>query len=85
MCQSPTVTNLPDVSQDGTAVKTTLFDKCKNNTEVILYAVEGGGHAWPGGVQYFPEFLIGKTSRDFNASEVIWEFFRKHTLSASAG
>jgi len=44
--------------------------------EVVLYAVEGGGHTWPGGIQYLPEFVIDKTSREFNVSEVIWEFFK---------
>jgi polyhydroxybutyrate depolymerase len=48
-------------------------------TEVILYSVDGGGHTWPGGFQYLPAWLIGKTSRDIDANEVIWEFFKKHT------
>jgi polyhydroxybutyrate depolymerase len=42
---------------------------------VVLYTVTGGGHTWPGGMQYAPPFLIGRTSRDFSASEAVWKFF----------
>jgi poly(3-hydroxybutyrate) depolymerase len=38
----------------------------------------GGGHTWPGGYQYLPEFLIGRTSRDFKATSIIWNFFNAH-------
>jgi polyhydroxybutyrate depolymerase len=37
--------------------------------------VNGGGHAWPGGMQYLLASVIGKTSKNMDASEVIWEFF----------
>jgi len=46
--------------------------------EVVLYTVQGGGHTWPGGQQYAPESLIGKTCRAFSASDHIWEFFSRH-------
>ena len=36
----------------------------------LIIAVIGGGHTWPGGLQYLPEAIIGKTSREFNASVV---------------
>jgi polyhydroxybutyrate depolymerase len=45
--------------------------------DVVLCGVEGGGHTWPGGEQYLAEWIIGKTNGDFDASEVIWEFFKK--------
>ncbi|MBN2463638.1 MAG: hypothetical protein JXB43_08600 [Dehalococcoidia bacterium] len=28
---------------------------CQNVAEVILYAIDGGGPTWPGGLQYLPE------------------------------
>jgi polyhydroxybutyrate depolymerase len=49
---------------------------------VVLYTIEGGGHTWPGGWQYYPEERIGKTCRDINASELMWEFFARHRRSA---
>jgi len=61
---------------DDTEVEEKIYRDGKDGTEVILYTVEGGGHTWPGGWQYLPENIVGKTCRDINASEVIWKFFR---------
>ncbi len=78
---SPQVTQLPDKDpSDGTTVRVETYGGCQDNVEVILYAVEGGGHTWPGGLQYLPQSIIGRTSRDFNASEVIWQFFQEHPM-----
>ncbi|MBW1972604.1 MAG: phospholipase, partial [Deltaproteobacteria bacterium] len=44
-----------------------------------LYGIEGGGHTWPGGYQYLPERIIGKSSKDIDASKVIWNFFKRHS------
>jgi polyhydroxybutyrate depolymerase len=66
----------PDRSPaDGTRIWRMEYDHCLNNTRVILYEVEGGGHTWPGANQYLPKFLIGRLSRDMQASEVIIDFF----------
>jgi polyhydroxybutyrate depolymerase len=76
----PVVTEMPDLDpEDGTRITRKEYNDCIDGTEVILYSVDGGGHTWPGGVQYLPSLIIGKTSRDIDASEVIWSFFRKHT------
>lgn len=47
-------------------------------TEVVFYKVEGGGHTWPGSRWALPSLLFGKTTRTFNATRVIWEFFASH-------
>ncbi|HPO86033.1 MAG TPA: PHB depolymerase family esterase [Candidatus Hydrogenedentes bacterium] len=80
-CQSePRVEFLPDLSPgDGTRIRVERYDGGREGSEVVLYAVEGGGHTWPGGPSYLPKWLIGKTSRDIQASEVIWDFFKKHS------
>lgn len=78
---TPVVTQLPDKDpSDGTRVKMETYGGCQDGGEVVLYAVEGGGHTWPGGPQYSPESIIGRTSRDFDASEVIWQFFQEHPI-----
>jgi len=70
---------LPDVDpQDGTRIRREVYAESAGGSEVILYAVEGGGHTWPGGGQYLPEWLIGKTSHDLDASLVVWDFFARH-------
>jgi polyhydroxybutyrate depolymerase len=74
----PTVRDLPIRSEDSTCVRVESFTQCSGNSEVIMYVIEGGGHTWPGGWQYFPERIIGKTSRNIDASEEIVAFFRRH-------
>lgn len=54
------------------------WEGSKPGAELLLYAVEGGGHTWPGGPQFLPVDVIGHVSRDFNATEMIWEFFKSH-------
>lgn len=70
---------LPDVDPaDGTRVHFEEREGCADGTRVALYRVEGGGHTWPGGRQYLPERVVGRVSRDIDASEVIFEFFASH-------
>ncbi len=68
---------------DGTKVWKQVYDRGKNGTAVVYYEIRGGGHTWPGGAQYAPEFLVGKTSKDLNACQVIWQFFKQHPKSPS--
>ena len=78
---SPVITQLPDKDPyDGTEVRKEVYGGCEGGAEVVLYAIEGGGHTWPGGLQYLPESVIGRTSREFKASEVIWQFFKEQPM-----
>jgi polyhydroxybutyrate depolymerase len=52
------------------------YRDCDDDVEIIFYTVEGGGHTWPGG----RPTLVGKTSKDIHASQVMWEFFARHPL-----
>ena len=72
---SPTVTDLPDTEDDGTTVQIYNYPNCSGETAVRLYRIEGGGHTWPGAREDLPEVLVGKTSKEFVACDVIWEFF----------
>jgi polyhydroxybutyrate depolymerase len=47
-------------------------------SDVIFYRVDGAGHTWPGGKQYLPKLLIGTTTRSFDATTTIWQFFAGH-------
>jgi polyhydroxybutyrate depolymerase len=79
-CESkPATGTLPDKDpKDGCTVRWSRWSKGRDNTEVLLYTIEGGGHTWPGGPQYLPERTIGKVCRDFDATEAIWDFFKTH-------
>ena len=77
-CQGdPSVEALPSVG-DGTVVHRFDFPSCAASTEVVFYQVDNGGHTWPGGKQYLPRPVIGPTSRAFDASELIAQFFLTH-------
>jgi len=55
-----------------------VYPDGRDGTEVVLVRLEGGGHTWPGGAQYLPETLIGRVCHDFDATALIWEFFKTH-------
>jgi polyhydroxybutyrate depolymerase len=75
----PEITPLPDVDpDDGTRVVLQRYNGCRDGASVLLYEVQGGGHTWPRGVQYLPQWLIGRTSRDLDANAAIWAFFASH-------
>jgi polyhydroxybutyrate depolymerase len=82
-CQvQPDITRLSERNhEDGTAVWVETYSGFSAGTEVVLYGIDGGGHTWPGGYQYADESLIGKTSREFDASEIIWQFFEEHPMN----
>lgn len=68
------ILQLPNVADDGTTVERTRFQFCADGVEIRLYAVEGGGHAWPGSPVDLPT-AFGLKSRDMDATQVITEFF----------
>ncbi|MGD8558397.1 MAG: PHB depolymerase family esterase [Gammaproteobacteria bacterium] len=73
----PLMTAVPNTDlRDGTSVTRLAYDgHCVSGYPVILYAVTGGGHTWPGN-QYQPRADdAGKTSQDIDASELIWTYF----------
>lgn len=77
----PVKTTEPDKDpNDGTTITKEAHSPCSADTEVLLYTIDQGGHTWPGGDQYLNEKIIGKTSRDMDASEVLWEFFKRHPM-----
>ena len=55
-----------------------LWADGKNDSEVVLCRVVGGGHTWPGSALPFYLFFLGNVCLDFNASQMIWQFFKNH-------
>jgi len=77
---APEVKTLPDRFDDGTHVRREIWTGGKDDTEVDVYTIEGGGHTWPGGPQYLPKVIVGKASQNLNATRTIWEFFQAEQL-----
>ena len=48
-----------------------------------FYRIGGGGHSWPGSWFFtLIGFIVGPTATSINATDIIWDFFDKHHLSA---
>ena len=76
-----TVKILPDKdTRDGTVGFLVTYDCPDPDNEVLLVSIQGGGHTWPGAEASLPGIHEGKTSRDLNASQFIWDFFSRHKL-----
>lgn len=77
--ETPTSGAIPDRDpNDGCTATWSSWSQGRNGTEVKLYRLEDGGHTWPGGPQYLSNNVIGRVCRDFDATELIWDFFRQH-------
>jgi polyhydroxybutyrate depolymerase len=76
---TPTVSEytVDTAANDGTRARVARYAAASSEVEVVLITIEGGGHTWPGGEQYLPEAIVGRTSRDFSAATVIWEFLKR--------
>jgi polyhydroxybutyrate depolymerase len=82
-CDSqPVISNLPILVNDGTRVQREEYSGA-NGLKVIGFTIVDGGHVWPGGTQYLPKFMIGPLSKNLNACDEIWKFFKENKLSAN--
>ena len=78
-CRGPATTEvLPPAVDDGTTVERTTHTGCLDGSGVILYTVKGMGHAWPPAEPHVPR-VSGRTSRNIDATSVIWAFFKSHS------
>ncbi len=75
---APDTLDVPDMADDGTRVRILRYTGCRDESQIVFAQVDGGGHAWPGGRAYLPAALIGATSRDWDASTAIADFFEQH-------
>ena len=66
---------------DGTRVRLQAHGHCRDGAEVLLYIVEGVGHAWRGRSWDRAALTAGRTSRDVDASALTWSFFARHALA----
>jgi polyhydroxybutyrate depolymerase len=60
-------------------VKRREYHTCAADAHVVLYTIDEGGHTWPGGPP-FPDWLLGKTTQNIDATREMWAFFSGHRL-----
>jgi polyhydroxybutyrate depolymerase len=70
---------VPERNERGNVVHET-YRRCRNGTGVVLYAIKGGGHAWPGGT---PGLSLGgragdEPTQELSATDLMWDFFAAH-------
>jgi polyhydroxybutyrate depolymerase len=73
---APVTMDEPDRVTDGTRVRRTVYETCREGRAVELYTIEGGGHTWPGGPPVGGS--VGRVTREIDATPVIWAFFVGH-------
>jgi len=84
--------NAPVESAVARDVSRTRYPGCAGNSDVVLYTIRGGGHAWPGS-KPLPAWIaiemalfglpVGSTSDSIDTTRVMWAFFQDHPLDAS--
>jgi polyhydroxybutyrate depolymerase len=81
---SPEISNLPNInSNDNSTVSKYLYKNGGNNTEVVLYKIEEGGHTEPSITQrYSPLFLlaVGNQNGDIEMATEVWNFFKNKSI-----
>jgi polyhydroxybutyrate depolymerase len=69
-CEGPAkATNVPNRVADGTTVLEERWSPCNGGSEVVLYTVDGGRHAW-------------SPSRDVSTAELVTRFFMRQRKQA---
>ena len=64
------------IVQDHGDYRFTQWQGCAENSAVETYLLSDGGHSWPGGLKPTPR--SDEPSKRINATNVIWEFFKRH-------
>lgn len=75
---TPKITQLPNAKEDGTSVRREYYGPGRDSSAVVLIAIEGGGHTWPG--QQPALEILGKSTEDISANDLIWDFFQPYRL-----
>lgn len=68
-----TKTAIDKIPGDSTAVEILTSISGKHRT--VLISIENGGHTWPGADDFNIGLPIGRTSREMDINEYMWEFF----------
>ena len=83
-CQAESeVVALPDKAADGMKVTRKTWRGGRDGSEVVLIEIENGGHTWPG--QKPTVALLGQSTMDISANDLMWEFFQKHARQPATG
>jgi len=68
-------TPTPQRVENGDIIRD-IYGGGKEGTEVVLYTIKGGGHAWPGGQKGYA--LGDEPTQSISATDLMWDFFMRH-------
>ncbi len=75
----PVTRKYPDINKrDKSTVHTKQYFNKKNDTEVILFEIRGGGHTEPSLTEHYSwlySLIVGRQNRDIEMAEEVWKFF----------
>lgn len=81
---TPTMVNYDNLDLlDLSTVTSLRYSGGTNQTEVILYRVEGGGHLEPRLLEQYPPAInltIGPQNHDIEMAQVVWDFLKDKRL-----
>jgi polyhydroxybutyrate depolymerase len=63
----------------GRDVRHWTYRNCRPGLGVQLYAIDGGGHTWPGSPVDVP--YLGRVTRTIDATQIALDWFDHHTRS----
>ena len=64
-------------------VRLVRYQDCDEGATVELYAIDGGGHQWPGARFELPVPNFGTATHEISANDLMWDFFEAHPLPAA--
>jgi polyhydroxybutyrate depolymerase len=76
----PSVKVWTPTDDDTTGITRFAYGGGENDTEVIFYRVDQGGHTWPGKYQYASWITVGLTTQHIDGSQAIWDDLKQHQL-----
>ena len=74
-------TSDPAVRRPGTQVRQEVWSACRAGSAVELYAIEGGGHTWPGAADLSSDpalTRLGPVTQQVSATDLMLAFFAAH-------
>ena len=85
-CMTYTDTSRPSLDRSG-PVAVRRWSICRDNAQVMLYTIPGGGHlppsAEPGRGDTFVSLFLSERSHAIDAAEEIWKFFRQYETAGA--
>lgn len=70
-----TRSELPAPVADGTTIQLDRYENCPQGRGAAIYTINGGGHTWPGVLDFVP--VAGITTQNLRANRAMWEFFKE--------